>query len=256
MTSTIDADRFPEWEPFTVAVRQRRPDAGTWCEAWTVRDIVIHQSGNAEELARVLGAHLAGDPVSTRGFEEREAPFGALCDDDLWSTFTDRHLGTALATLTEPWMTDHTVYAVGTPLLTRGVKELGADERLFARLRVPGRDDVALTADPGRTTIERPLNWPAQTARRRWKRMLPHGFCCCGDAVRPTLPASAARRGPTRSGGCADYSAATDHGGRTALPVYFSRRPIGMSMLQSGWVAVCKRSVPQSHVSGLRVRRK
>ena len=131
-----------------------RPRAGTWCEAWTVRDIVTHQSGNAEELARVLGAHLAGDPVSTRGFEQREAPFCALCDDDLWSAFTDRHLGTALARLTEPWMTDHSVYAVGTPLLTRGVKELGADERLFARLRVPGRDDVALTADPGRTTIE------------------------------------------------------------------------------------------------------
>jgi hypothetical protein len=79
-----------EWEPFAAAVRQRRPNAGTWCEALTVRDIVIHQSGNAEELARVLGAHLAGDPVSTRGFEEREAPFHALCDDDLWSAFTDR----------------------------------------------------------------------------------------------------------------------------------------------------------------------
>jgi len=51
-------------------------------------------------------------------------------------------------------MTDHSVYAIGTPLLTRGVKELGADQRLFARLRVPGRDDVALTADAGRTTIE------------------------------------------------------------------------------------------------------
>jgi hypothetical protein len=48
----IDTDRFPEWQPFLDAVRQRRPDAGTWCEAWTVRDIVIHQAGNAEELAR------------------------------------------------------------------------------------------------------------------------------------------------------------------------------------------------------------
>ncbi|WP_372517622.1 maleylpyruvate isomerase N-terminal domain-containing protein [Mycobacterium florentinum] len=36
-------------------MQQRRPDSGTWCEAWTVRDIVIHQAGNAEELARVLG---------------------------------------------------------------------------------------------------------------------------------------------------------------------------------------------------------
>jgi hypothetical protein len=51
----IDQGRFPEWQPFLDAVQRRRPDAGTWCEAWTVRDIVIHQAGNAEELARVLG---------------------------------------------------------------------------------------------------------------------------------------------------------------------------------------------------------
>jgi hypothetical protein len=62
----IDTDRFPEWQPFIDAVQQRRPDAGTWCEAWTVRDIVIHQAGNALELARVLGGHLAGEPVATR----------------------------------------------------------------------------------------------------------------------------------------------------------------------------------------------
>jgi Mycothiol maleylpyruvate isomerase N-terminal domain len=70
----IDHERFPEWQPFADAVQQRGPDTGTWCEAWTVRDIVIHQAGNAEELARVLGAHLEGEPVSTRRFEEREAP--------------------------------------------------------------------------------------------------------------------------------------------------------------------------------------
>lgn len=33
---TIDDDRFPEWRPFADAVKQRRPDAGTWCEVWTV----------------------------------------------------------------------------------------------------------------------------------------------------------------------------------------------------------------------------
>jgi hypothetical protein len=58
---TIDQDRFAEWQPFVDAVQQRRPDSGTWCEAWTV---------NAEELARVLGAHLEGEPVGTRGFED------------------------------------------------------------------------------------------------------------------------------------------------------------------------------------------
>ena len=86
----IDQDRFPEWQPFLDAVQQRRPDAGTWCEAWTVRDIVVHQAGNAEELARVLGAHLEGEPVSTRSFEEREGPLRALNDADLWDALHDR----------------------------------------------------------------------------------------------------------------------------------------------------------------------
>ena len=74
----IDEDRFAKWQPFADAVQQRRPDAGTWCEAWTVRDIVVHQAGNAEELARVLRAYLEGEPVGTRGFEEREGPLRLL----------------------------------------------------------------------------------------------------------------------------------------------------------------------------------
>src|ERR1700761_5889916 len=85
MSPKIDTDRFPEWQPFIDAVQQRRPDAGTWCEAWTVRDIVIHQAGNALELGRVLGGHLAGEPVATRGFEEREGPLRAMNDTDLWA---------------------------------------------------------------------------------------------------------------------------------------------------------------------------
>ena len=84
-SDTVDVDRFPEWKPFTEAVGRRRPDAGTWCEAWTVRDIVIHQTGNAEALARVLAGHLEGEPVSTRGFDEREAPYRAMNDADLWA---------------------------------------------------------------------------------------------------------------------------------------------------------------------------
>src|ERR1700753_2861647 len=96
MGRLIDNDRFPEWQPFADAVQRRRPDAGTWCEAWTVRDIVVHQAGNAEELARVLGAHLEGEPVGTRGFEEREGPLRALNDADLWDALHDR-----MATLNE-----------------------------------------------------------------------------------------------------------------------------------------------------------
>lgn len=203
MNRQIDDDRFPEWRPFVDAVQQRRPDAGTWCEAWTVRDIVVHQAGNAEEIARVLAAHLEGEPVGTRGFEEREGPLRALNDSDLWDAFFDRmatlnrvaaaaddvvpetdvgwtgrtmkvpwfaeHMreelvlhgwditgddAAAQARLAEPWMTTHSVLAVGKPLLVKGAKRLAPGERIEARLRVPAGDDVVVTAETDRTAIE------------------------------------------------------------------------------------------------------
>ena len=197
----IDTDRFPEWRAFVDAVQQRRPDAGTWCEAWTVRDIVVHQAGNAEELARVLGAHLEGDPVATRSFEEREGPLRALTDADLWDALLDRMAtlnaiaeaaeavpadtdvawtGRTMkvpgrrrelvlhgwditgdcdipaafqAALADPWMTTHSVVAVGRPLLAKGAKDLRPGERIEARLRVPDTDDVFVTADADQTTV-------------------------------------------------------------------------------------------------------
>ncbi|HEV7581008.1 MAG TPA: maleylpyruvate isomerase N-terminal domain-containing protein [Mycobacterium sp.] len=202
MKRVIETDRFPEWQPFVDAVQQRRPDTGTWCEAWTVRDIVIHQAGNAEELARVLGAHLEGEPVGTRGFKEREGPLRDLSDAELWDALTDRmatlndvavaadevpadtdvawtgrtmkipwfaeHMreelvlhgwditgddAAAQARLAEPWMTTHSVVAVGRPLLAKGVKLLRPGERIEARLRVSGADDVLVDAETDRTMI-------------------------------------------------------------------------------------------------------
>ncbi|OBJ08027.1 maleylpyruvate isomerase N-terminal domain-containing protein [Mycobacterium sp. 1465703.0] len=202
MKRHIDNDRFPEWRPFVDAVRRHGPDAGTWCEAWTVRDIVVHQAGNAEELARVLGAHLEGEPVATRGFEEREGPLRALNDADLWEALQDRmatltdvavaaegipadtdvawtgrtmkvpwfaeHMREELvlhgwditgdepaarARLAEPWMTTHSVLAVGRPLLAKGAKQIGPGERIEARLRANGTDDVVLAADPDQVSI-------------------------------------------------------------------------------------------------------
>jgi hypothetical protein len=199
----IDHERFPEWQPFLDAVQQRGPDTGTWCEAWTVRDIVIHQAGNAEELARVLGGHLAGEPVATRRFEEREAPLRAMNDADLWAALhrnmahlnevaeaadgvpadTDvawtgrtmkvpwfaEHMreelvlhswditgdnAAAQAQLAQPWMTTHSVRAVGKPLLVKGAERLRPGERIEARLRVEGVDDVLVRADADGTTIE------------------------------------------------------------------------------------------------------
>ena len=203
MKPHVDTDRFPEWKPFADAVARRRPDNGTWCEAWSVRDIVAHQAGTAEELARVLAGHLAGEPVETRGFD-REIPFLAMNDADLWDALVDRmavlgkvvdageavpadtdvswtgrtmkvpqfgeHMREELvlhgwditgddlaaqARLSEAWMTDHSVFAVGTPLLAKGAKQLGlGDECIEARLRVSDTNDVVLTADANSTTIE------------------------------------------------------------------------------------------------------
>ncbi|GAA1952649.1 maleylpyruvate isomerase N-terminal domain-containing protein [Kitasatospora viridis] len=81
------AEILPELVPFLHAVQERRPDDGTWCEAWTVRDVLAHQAGNAEELARVLRAFHAGAPVATRGFD-REEPYRRMSDPQLWAAFT------------------------------------------------------------------------------------------------------------------------------------------------------------------------
>jgi hypothetical protein len=73
------------------AMTTRRPDHGTACEAWTVRDIAAHRAGNAEELARILRAHLDGGPVPpTRSFEEREPPYRALDDRGLERALVER----------------------------------------------------------------------------------------------------------------------------------------------------------------------
>jgi len=196
---------LPEWEPFAAAVQHRRPQAGTWCEAWTVRDVVIHQAGNAEELARALRGQLEGKPPETRRFEEREGPYRAMRDDELWSALIHRieelsdvsqaatkQLGpdadvpwtgrtmkvswfaehmreelvlhrwdltgddaTARAALAEPWMTEHSVIAVGRPLLARGSSVLATGKvgRVEGRLRVKGTDDVLVACTPDGTSI-------------------------------------------------------------------------------------------------------
>jgi hypothetical protein len=204
VSSDIAIDRFPEWEPFAQAVGDRSPESGTWCEAWTVRDVVSHQAGNAEELVRVLKAHLTGNPVDTRGFEEREARYRAMTDGERWTAMLCRtaelsevcdagdavpadtdvawtgrtmkvpwfaeHMReelvlhrwditgddtTSNTILAESWMTDHSVVAVGRPLLTRGAGKLGLgpEEHIEGRLRVAGTDDIAVAAEGDRTTI-------------------------------------------------------------------------------------------------------
>lgn len=191
-------DLLPEWPSFRDVVGARAPGHGTACAAWTTRDVITHQAGNAVELGRVLAAHLDRRPVpATRGFEEREAPFRALTDDDrlaalehaigdlcrvlergleepaAWVPWTGRHMRVAwfgehmrselvlhrwdlvgdddvsTRALAEPWMTTHSVEAVGLPLLRRGQRALDGKD-VTGRIRAPGRPDVVLAggSDP------------------------------------------------------------------------------------------------------------
>lgn len=189
----LSADLLPEWAAFRDACAARDPDHGTACTAWTTRDIVAHQAGNAVELGRVLRAHLDRRPVpKTRTFEEREPPFRQMGDDDrlaaleqvihdlvrvlergldepeAWVPWTGRRMKVAwfgehmrselilhrwdlvgddvlaITQLAQPWMTTHSVEAVGAPLLRRG--GAGRSGTAFTgRLRVPDQPDVVLT---------------------------------------------------------------------------------------------------------------
>ncbi len=115
----------------------------------------------------------------------------------------------AQARLAQPWMTTHSVLAVGKPLLVKGVKQLRPGERIEARLRVAGVDDVAVQC--GRRQ-HHDSSLPIRTARRRWKPMPRQGFCCCGAAVPPTRRESAVASVRPRWAGCARCCPATELG--------------------------------------------
>lgn len=187
------ADLLPEWAAFRDATMHRDPGSGTACTAWTTRDVIAHQAGNAVELGRVLAAHLDRRPVpATRSFEEREPPFRRMSDDDrltalsqviselarvlergldepeTWVPWTGRRMKVAwfgehmrselilhrwdlvgddeqaTTQLAQPWMTSHSVEAVGVPLLGRAAAVV-ADTPFISRLRVVDRPDVVLT---------------------------------------------------------------------------------------------------------------
>lgn len=202
--TSLTEQLMPEWPAFDEAATQHRPDDGTACEAWTVRDIVAHQAGNAEELARALRAHVVGEPVpETRSFEEREPVYRRLGDVELRAALIDRvnelaavgeqaasgdldafapwtgrrmrvrwfleHMREELVIhrwdiagddrlsgelLGAPWFTEHSVIAVGRPLLMRGYSRREAQEPFSARLRTTGRDDVVVSVRDDGPSIE------------------------------------------------------------------------------------------------------
>ena len=203
-TSSLTDRTIPEWEAFHDAMTARRPDQGTACEAWTVRDIAAHQAGTAEELARILRAHLDGEHVPpTRSFEEREPPYRKLddtalnralaerihelavvaeraveLDPDASVPWTGRHMrvrwfaehmreelvihrwdivgddDVSVRKLGERWFTEHSVIAVGRPLLMRGYERWPGEPPFVARLRAPGEGDLIVSATHDGPSIE------------------------------------------------------------------------------------------------------
>ena len=63
--------------------------------------------------------------------------------------------GAAQTRRAQSWMTEHSVDAVGVPLLKRGAAKLGlrGEESMNGRLRAPGTDDVIVTASADNTSI-------------------------------------------------------------------------------------------------------
>ncbi|MEV6839653.1 maleylpyruvate isomerase N-terminal domain-containing protein [Streptomyces sp. NPDC051133] len=144
--SQVD-ETLPELAPFVHAVQGRRPDDGTWCEAWTVRDVLVHQTGNAEELARVLKAFLAGSPVQTRGFE-REDPYRRMSDSDLWAAFMDRcaQLTEIAAAAAQDLSADTEVMWTGRSVKVPFFAEHMREELILHRWDLTGDDRTAVQA--------------------------------------------------------------------------------------------------------------
>jgi hypothetical protein len=146
---------------------------------------VAHQAGNAEELARVPLRAL-NDADLWDALQDRMATLNEVAaaadevpaDTDVaWTGRTMKvpwfaeHMREELvlhgwditgdcgspavvrAPLAEPWMTTHSVFAVGRPLLAKGAKELRPGERIDARLRVAGTDDVFVSAEADQTAV-------------------------------------------------------------------------------------------------------
>lgn len=84
MTTTT---RPLEAEELLTALQDLPPLALTACPEWTVHDVGAHLAGAYEEVIRHVRAYAAGTPLtSTRGFEEREAPFRELGRAELLTT--------------------------------------------------------------------------------------------------------------------------------------------------------------------------
>ena len=80
----MKTERSPEVEAFLAARLDVDPRAVSACAGWTAHEVTAHVVGVVVEVSAHLQPYLAGEPVpETRSFEEREAPWRAMADDEL-----------------------------------------------------------------------------------------------------------------------------------------------------------------------------
>jgi hypothetical protein len=72
------------FEAFLTSLAEVAPDAATACSEWIVHELVAHLAAGVEESAELIEDVLAERTNRpTRSFDEREAPFRALPDEEL-----------------------------------------------------------------------------------------------------------------------------------------------------------------------------
>lgn len=115
-----------------------------------------------------------------------------------WDITGDPDVPTAFqAALAEPWMTTHSVLAVGRPLLAKGARQLAKGEQIDARLR---EWPAPTTWSSAPTPTAPPSRLKIPTGRPRGKPMRRHEYCRCGGR-RPGNPARICSRvGPEALG--------------------------------------------------------
>src|SRR5205085_4474731 len=80
------SDNNAEFLAFYDVLKDTPPEAPTACAGWTAHELVAHLTAGAEEMADLVERTLRDAPERpTRGFEEREAPWRAVPDDELRS---------------------------------------------------------------------------------------------------------------------------------------------------------------------------
>lgn len=71
-------------EEFLSTLNDLPADAPTACEGWTAHEIAAHLAAGIEEVAELIEDTVNdAPPRTTRGFEEREAPYRAMHNDDV-----------------------------------------------------------------------------------------------------------------------------------------------------------------------------